>query len=99
MNRSLLDVSGSVLIVSQFTLYADCSQGRRPSFIETAPPAIAQSYYETLIAEVKQSGLTVESGIFGANMQVTLVNDGPVTLLIDAPKKGSIPLDQRLYRT
>jgi D-aminoacyl-tRNA deacylase len=85
MNRSLLDVSGSVLIVSQFTLYADCREGRRPSFTETAPPAIARSYYEMLIAEVKKSCLKVESGIFGANMQVSLVNDGPVTLLIDAP--------------
>lgn len=85
MNLSLFDVKGSVLIVPQFTLYADCSEGRRPSFFDTAAPEAARSYYEALIIEVKKSGLPVETGIFGANMQVHLVNDGPVTLLIDAP--------------
>lgn len=85
MNLSLLDVLGSILIVPQFTLYADCTEGRRPSFFHTAAPEVARSYYEALILEVKKSGLIVEAGIFGANMQVHLVNDGPVTLLIDAP--------------
>jgi D-aminoacyl-tRNA deacylase len=84
MNLSLLDVKGSVLIVSQFTLYADCSEGRRPSFFNTAGPEIARSYYQALILDVKKSGLNVETGIFGANMQVHLINDGPVTLMIDA---------------
>jgi D-aminoacyl-tRNA deacylase len=85
MNLSLLDVKGAVLIVSQFTLYADCKKGNRPSFTETAPPPIANSYYEAFVQEVKKSGLIVETGIFGAKMQVHLINDGPVTLLIDAP--------------
>lgn len=85
MNLSLLDVKGSALIVSQFTLYADCMQGRRPSFTETALPDIARAYYDAFIVEVKKSGIGVETGIFGAYMQVKLVNDGPVTFMIDAP--------------
>ena len=83
MNLSLLDVKGSCLIVSQFTLYADCTEGRRPSFSQAAPPPIAQPLYETFVSEVKKS-LLVETGIFGAEMQVHLINDGPVTLLIDS---------------
>jgi D-tyrosyl-tRNA(Tyr) deacylase len=86
MNLSLMDVKGEVLIVSQFTLYADCTQGRRPSFFESAPPDLARAYYDSFILEVKKSGLKIESGIFGANMQVHLINDGPVTLIVDAPK-------------
>ena len=83
MNLSLLDVKGSCLIVSQFTLYADCTEGRRPSFSQAAPPPIAQPLYETFVSAVKKS-LLVETGIFGAEMQVHLINDGPVTLLIDS---------------
>lgn len=84
MNRSLIDIKGSVLIVSQFTLYGDCSEGRRPSFTNAALPDIAKPLYETFIEEVKKSGLPVATGIFGAYMQVSLVNDGPVTFLIDS---------------
>ena len=84
MNRSLIDIKGSVLIVSQFTLYGDCSDGRRPSFTNAALPNIAEPLYETFIEEVKKSGLPVATGIFGAYMQVSLVNDGPVTFIIDS---------------
>ncbi len=85
MNLSLLDIKGSVLIVSQFTLYGDCSAGRRPSFIHAARPEMARSLYEAFISEVRKSGLPVETGEFGAMMQVHLINDGPVTLLVEAP--------------
>ncbi len=84
MNRSLIDIKGSVLIVSQFTLYGDCSEGRRPSFTGAALPAVAEPLYETFIAEVKKLGLPVATGVFGAYMQVTLLNDGPVTFIIDS---------------
>jgi D-tyrosyl-tRNA(Tyr) deacylase len=84
MNRSLLDVGGSVLVVSQFTLYGDCSKGRRPSFIGAAPPEIAVPLYEAFVTAVRAHGVTTATGRFGAMMQVELVNDGPVTLVIDA---------------
>jgi D-tyrosyl-tRNA(Tyr) deacylase len=84
MNRSLLDVGGSVLVVSQFTLYGDCSKGRRPSFISAAPPEIAVPLYEAFINAVRAHGVATATGRFGAMMQVELVNNGPVTLLIDA---------------
>lgn len=84
MNRSLLDIQGSVLIVSQFTLYADCSEGRRPSFTQAAPPALAESIYRHFVEEVRKSGLVVATGIFGENMQVSLLNDGPVTLIVSS---------------
>jgi D-tyrosyl-tRNA(Tyr) deacylase len=83
LNESLLDQRKEVLIVSQFTLYADCSEGRRPSFTQAACPELARPLYEHFIAEVKKLGLPVQTGIFGANMQVALVNDGPITLLIE----------------
>ena len=73
MNLSVKDVGGSVLVISQFTLYADCTQGRRPSFFDSASPEIARSYYDSFILEVKKSGLKVETGVFGANMQVHLI--------------------------
>lgn len=83
MNQSLTDVSGACLIISQFTLYGDVSAGRRPSFIQAADPEMAKQLYKSFIAKVKGKGVPVESGIFGADMQVSLINDGPVTLLID----------------
>jgi D-tyrosyl-tRNA(Tyr) deacylase len=84
MNRSLLDVGGAVLVVSQFTLYGDCSKGRRPSFIGAAPPEIAVPMYEAFVTAIRAQGVTTATGRFGAMMQVELANDGPVTLVIDA---------------
>lgn len=86
MNRSLLDMGGEFLVVSQFTLYGDCRKGRRPSFVDAAGPDHAIPIYERFIAKLRESGLKVESGRFGANMQVDLRNDGPVTLIIDSPE-------------
>ena len=83
MNLDLASVGGEVLVVSQFTLYGDASKGRRPSFIGAARPEIAIPLYEAMIAELKLRGLTVASGEFGADMQVALTNDGPVTLLLE----------------
>jgi D-tyrosyl-tRNA(Tyr) deacylase len=80
MNRSLLDVAGGLLIVSQFTLAADTSGGNRPSFTGAAPPAQGRALYERVLELARGSGLTVEAGEFGADMQVHLVNDGPVTI-------------------
>jgi D-tyrosyl-tRNA(Tyr) deacylase len=84
MNRDLLDVGGAMLIVSQFTLYGDCKKGKRPSFIDAAPPPIAIPLYEDFINGVKALGVPVATGRFGADMQVDLVNDGPVTLIVDS---------------
>ena len=84
MNLSLLDIKGEVLIVSQFTLYGNCSEGRRPEFTASAPPALANSLYEKFILEVRQQNLNVQTGVFGARMKVSLVNDGPVTFILDA---------------
>ncbi len=86
MNRSLSDVGGAVLAVSQFTLLGDCRQGRRPSFTAAAPPEQANRLYQEFIAEVRGQGIPVQTGRFQADMQVSLVNDGPVTLLIDSRK-------------
>jgi D-tyrosyl-tRNA(Tyr) deacylase len=83
MNLSVADVGGSVLVVSQFTLYGDCRKGRRPSFIDAAPPETAVPLYEVFINTVKAHGVPVATGRFGAMMQVDLVNDGPVTLIVD----------------
>ena len=83
INRSLIDLNASALIISQFTLYGDCSDGRRPSFTQAAPPEIAKPLYEQFINEVRQGGISVETGIFGAQMKVSLQNDGPVTLLLE----------------
>jgi D-tyrosyl-tRNA(Tyr) deacylase len=86
MNQSLLDVSGEMLVVSQFTLLADCRRGRRPSFTNAAQPAIAEALYNDFISQVKKHGIRVASGIFQAAMEVSIVNDGPVTFLLDSKK-------------
>lgn len=83
MNRSLADVGGTLLVVSQFTLYGNCKKGNRPSFTEAARPDVAIPLYEAFLARCRESGLTVQSGEFGADMQVSLINDGPVTLWMD----------------
>ena len=83
MNLALADVGGKMLVVSQFTLLGNCRKGRRPSFIDAAPPELAERLYELYVVEVRAKGIAVETGKFRANMQVSLVNDGPVTLLLD----------------
>jgi D-tyrosyl-tRNA(Tyr) deacylase len=85
MNLCVQDVGGSVLVVSQFTLYGDCQKGRRPSFTGAAPPAVAEPLYESFLNALRLLGVPVEAGRFAADMQVELVNDGPVTFVIDAP--------------
>lgn len=86
MNQSVLDVQGGVLVVSQFTLSGDARNGRRPSFASAAPPQIARALYEEVVRELQFSGLQVATGEFQAMMQVSLVNDGPVTILLDSRK-------------
>lgn len=83
MNLSCLDVRGEVLVVSQFTLYGDCRKGRRPSYTDAAEPQKAEYLYEYFIERMKSFGLKVASGVFGAMMKVSLVNEGPVTLIVD----------------
>ncbi|MBA2115844.1 D-aminoacyl-tRNA deacylase [Bremerella alba] len=86
MNRSVLDVGGSILAISQFTLLGDCRKGRRPSFISAAKPEEANAMYQAYVQQIREQGLTVETGIFQADMKVHLVNDGPVTLMLDSRK-------------
>ena len=86
MNRSVIDRQGAVLVVSQFTLSGDARNGRRPSFASAAPPQIAKALYEDVVRELTAGGLRVETGEFQAMMQVALVNDGPVTILLDSRK-------------
>ncbi len=83
MNLSLNEVGGSLLVVSQFTLYGDASKGRRPSFIDAARPEVAVPLYEAFLKQLRASGVTVETGEFGAMMEVELVNDGPVTIWLE----------------
>jgi D-tyrosyl-tRNA(Tyr) deacylase len=84
MNRSALDSAASLLLVSQFTLYGDCRKGRRPSFDAAAPPHRARELFEYVIRKVRESGLVTETGVFQAHMELELVNDGPVTLLLES---------------
>ena len=86
MNRSVVEAGGSVLVVSQFTLYGDCRKGRRPGFSAAAPPDLANRLYLNFVEHLRQLGLTVATGIFQAEMSVELINDGPVTMLLDSGK-------------
>jgi D-tyrosyl-tRNA(Tyr) deacylase len=86
MNLPVTSAGGSLLVVSQFTLYASTTRGRRPSFDEAAPPELARELYEYFLKQLSQRGLSIATGIFQAHMEVSLVNDGPVTLVIDSPQ-------------
>ena len=88
MNLALTDVAGELLVVSQFTLLGDCRKGRRPSFIGAAAPEIAERMYEEFVAAVREAGVRVATGRFRTHMEVELVNDGPVTILIDSAERG-----------
>jgi D-tyrosyl-tRNA(Tyr) deacylase len=83
MNRSLLEIGGGALVVSQFTLYGDATRGRRPSFIDAAPPEAAEPIYQRFVEALRGRGVAVATGVFGATMAISLVNDGPVTLVIE----------------
>jgi D-tyrosyl-tRNA(Tyr) deacylase len=87
MNRSVKDVGGQVMVVSQFTLYGNCLNGRRPDFIQAAPPSIALPLYQQFIEQLREEMGEIQTGVFGAEMQIALINDGPVTLLIEPEKK------------
>jgi D-tyrosyl-tRNA(Tyr) deacylase len=84
MNRSVLEIDGALLVISQFTLYGDCVKGRRPSFDQAAGPETAKGLYDYFVAKIRTTGLPVATGVFQADMQVTLTNSGPVTLIIDS---------------
>ena len=88
MNRSLLDVGGELLVVSQFTLYGETRKGRRPSFVGAMDPTLAEPLYEELVSRARALGITVATGRFGAMMDVELVNDGPVTLMVESPTRA-----------
>jgi len=87
MNLSILDIKGEILLISQFTLFASTKKGNRPSFIQSAKPKIAIPLYEKFIESLKDFGISVSTGIFGADMKVSLTNDGPVTIIIDSKNK------------
>ena len=82
MNKSILDIEGEILVVSQFTLCADCKKGTRPSFDNAKEPKIAKEYYEKFVEILKKSGINIKTGVFGAHMQVGLINNGPVTIIL-----------------
>lgn len=82
MNKSILDIEGEILVVSQFTLCADCKKGTRPSFDNAKEPKIAKEYYENFVEILKKSGINIKTGVFGAHMQVGLINNGPVTIIL-----------------
>ena len=84
LNRSLIDMEGEMLVVSQFTLLGDCKKGRRPSFVKAAPPELANELYEQFVKHVRQKGITVKTGRFQTMMEVSLINDGPVTLIVES---------------
>jgi D-tyrosyl-tRNA(Tyr) deacylase len=88
MNRSVRDVAGGVLVVSQFTLYGDCRRGRRPSFVDAAPPPLSEPLYEAFVECLAASGLRTAQGVFGAQMKVRLLNDGPVTVIVEKDAEG-----------
>jgi D-tyrosyl-tRNA(Tyr) deacylase len=92
MNRSILEVGGSLLVVSQFTLYGDCKKGRRPSFDQAAPPEQARELYEYFVERLSSRNVIVQTGVFQAEMQVHLVNDGPVTFVLDSPEGQLTPV-------
>ena len=88
LNLSVKDIGGSLLVVSQFTLYADCRRGNRPGFDQAAPPELANSLYEQYVSGLRAEGLPVETGVFQAHMAVELINDGPVTIMLETPAKA-----------
>ncbi len=88
MNLSVLDTGGEMLVVSQFTLYGECHKGRRPSFVNAAPPLLANQLYEKFVAHTQELNINTATGIFRTDMQVSLTNDGPVTLWIDTAERG-----------
>ena len=87
MNLGLKDVGGKLLVISQFTLYADCRKGNRPSFINAGEPTVSNELYLKFVDECRKTGIEIETGEFGADMQVDLLNDGPVTIIIDSKEK------------